>query len=233
MARLARLVVPGLPHLVTQRASPRADGGRGRVFAGEEDYALYRDLLAESCREAEVEVWAWCLLPGEVQLVLVPSDEDGLRRALAVTHRRYAGILHKRRGREGHFWQGRFGSVVMDEAHLAAAVRDLLLAPVRARLARRAKDWRWSSARAHLADRSDGITLRGRLKHRFAPFRAFLATPADAAARARLQAGLTVGRPVGDEKFLLRLERLTGRTLRPAKRGPKPRRTGPRRRKAR
>jgi putative transposase len=38
--------------------------------------------------------------------VLVPSDADGLRRALAPVHRRYAGIIHARRKRRGHFWQG-------------------------------------------------------------------------------------------------------------------------------
>jgi len=38
-------------------------------------------------------------------------------------HRRYAGIIHARRRRTGHFWQGRFGAVAMDEEHLAAALR--------------------------------------------------------------------------------------------------------------
>ncbi len=50
MARLARLVVPGLPHHVTQRGN-----GRARTFLDDDDYALYRDLLAEHCRAAEVE----------------------------------------------------------------------------------------------------------------------------------------------------------------------------------
>jgi hypothetical protein len=45
MARLARLVVAGLPHDVTQRGN-----GRARTFFGEADDALYRDLLAGSCR---------------------------------------------------------------------------------------------------------------------------------------------------------------------------------------
>jgi len=116
MARLARLVVPGLPHHVTQRGN-----GRARTFFDDDDYALYRDLLAENCQAAEVEVWAWCLMPNHVHLILVPADADGLRRALAATHRRYAGILQARRERTGHFWRGRFGSVVMDEEHLAAA----------------------------------------------------------------------------------------------------------------
>jgi hypothetical protein len=58
MARLARLVIPGLPHHVTQRGN-----GRARTFFDDEDYELYRDLLAEHCRAAGVEVWAWCLMP--------------------------------------------------------------------------------------------------------------------------------------------------------------------------
>jgi REP element-mobilizing transposase RayT len=31
-------------------------------------------LLAENCRAAKVEVWAWCLMPNHVHLILVPSD---------------------------------------------------------------------------------------------------------------------------------------------------------------
>jgi putative transposase len=218
MARLARLVVPGLPHHVTQRGN-----GRARTFFGDGDYALYRDLLAQACREAQVEVWAWCLMPNHVHLILVPSDADGLRRALSRTHRTYAGIIHTRRKRTGHFWQGRFGSVVMDEAHLAAAVRYVSMNPVRARLVARAQDWRWSSVRAHLYGRNDGLTTRGPVLTRFSPFRDFLAAPEDADAVDRLRVAASIGRPVGDKAFLARLERLTKRTLRPQKRGPKPR----------
>jgi putative transposase len=108
MARLARVVIPGLPHHVTQRGN-----GGARTFFSDSDFARYRDLLAASCREAEVAVWAWCLMPNHVHLVLVPSDPDGLRRALAPVHREYAGIIHARRKRSGHFWQGRFGCVAM------------------------------------------------------------------------------------------------------------------------
>ena len=117
MARLARVVIPDHPHHVTQRGN-----GRARTFFGDADYALYRDLLAANCRAAGVEVWAWCLMPNHVHLILVPSDPDGLRRALARVHRHYAGVIQARRKRSGHFWQGRFGAVAMDEDHLAAAV---------------------------------------------------------------------------------------------------------------
>src|SRR5271156_3161482 len=175
MARLARLVVPGLPHHVTQRGN-----GRARVFFSDDDYVLYRALLAEHCATAGVEVWAWVLMPNHVHLILVPSDPDGLRRALAAVHRRYAGVIHARRKRTGHFWQGRFGAAAMDEEHLAAALRYVSLNPVRARLVERAQDWRWASTRAHLTGKDDGLTALAPVKGRFPRFADLLASEPEA-----------------------------------------------------
>src|SRR6266852_999413 len=217
MARLARVVIPGLPHHVTQRGN-----GRARTFFDDDDYALYRDLLAASCRAAEVEVWAWCLMPNHVHLILTPSDHDGLRRALAPVHRRYAGIVNARRKRTGHFWQGRFGCVALDEEHLAAALRYVSLNPVRARLVARAQDWRWSSTRAHLGGKDDGITALAPIRARFPRFADLLASEPEADLFDRLRAAESVGRPLGDDRFLARLERRTRRALKPGKRGPKP-----------
>jgi REP-associated tyrosine transposase len=217
MARLARVVIPGHPHHVTQRGN-----GRARTFFDDADYALYRDLLAENCRAAEVEVWAWCLMPNHVHLILVPSDPDGLRRALARVHRHYAGVIQARRKRSGHFWQGRFGAVAMDEEHLAAALRYVSLNPVRARLVKRAQDWRWSSTRAHLRGKDDGLTARAAIEDRFPHFSDLLADEPEADSFDRLRAAESIGRPLGNDKFLARIERLTGRRLKPGKRGPKP-----------
>jgi putative transposase len=217
MARLARVVIPGLPHLITQRGN-----GRARVFFGNDDYTLYRDLLAESCKAADVAIWAWCLMPNHVHLVLVPSDTDGLRRALAPVHRRYAGIIHERRKRSGHFWQGRFGAVVLDEQYLAAALRYVSLNPVRARLVKSATAWRWSSTRAHVDSKDDGMTARAPVRRRFRDFAALLDTEPEDNLFARLRAAESIGRPLGSDDFLTRIERQTRRKLKPAKRGPKP-----------
>ncbi|WP_315741332.1 MULTISPECIES: transposase [unclassified Bradyrhizobium] len=219
MARLARVVVPGLPHHVTQRGN-----GRARTFFGDDDYALYRDLLATHCLAADVEVWAWCLMPNHVHLILVPSDADGLRRALSRVHRTYAGIVQARRKRSGHFWQGRFGAVAMDQAHLAAALRYVSLNPVRARLVERAQDWRWSSTRAHLRGRDDGVTARAAVREIFPDVAGLLGSaPEDEDDLfGRLRAAESIGRPVGSDRFLARIEKLTGRVLKAGKRGPKP-----------
>ena len=217
MARLARVVVPDYPHHVTQRGN-----GRARTFFGDDDYALYCDLLAENCRAAGVEVWGWCLMPNHVHLILVPSDPDGLRRALARVHRSYAGTIQARRKRSGHFWQGRFGAVAMDEEHLAAALRYVALNPVRARLVQSPQDWRWSSTRAHLRGKDDGLTALAPVRERFPRFADLLSSEPEADLFERLRAAESIGRPLGDDRFLARLERRTGRLLKPGKRGPKP-----------
>jgi putative transposase len=217
MARLARVVIPGVPHHVTQRGN-----GRMRTFFGPHDYALYRDLLAEHCRAANVEVWAWCLMPNHVHLILVPHDVDGLRRALSQVHRRYAGMIQTRRKRTGHFWQGRFGAVPMDEAHLYTALRYVALNPVRARLVKRPQDWRWASTRAHLSGKADGVTVLAPVRSRVDSFAELLGREAPDDEFKKLRQAETIGRPLGDDVFVRKIERLTKRTLRPAKRGPKP-----------
>jgi len=218
MARLARVVAPGLPYHVTQRGN----GGQ-RVFFCDSDYAAYRDWLGEAAQEARVGIWAWCLMPNHVHLVLVPHDEDGLRRALARAHRRYAGFIQARRRRTGHFWQGRYGAVAMDEEHLAAAYRYVNLNPVRARLVARAENWPWSSARALLSLSEDGLTDIAPARQRFARFADLLEAGEDEATTARLRKGESVGRPIGSDAFLAALEAKTRRPLHTLKRGPKPR----------
>ena len=98
----------------------------------------------------------------------------------------------------------------------------MALNPVRARLVELAQDWRWSSTRAHLRGKADGITALKPIRDRFPNFADLLATEPDADSVERLRAAETIGRPLGDDRFLARLERLTGRTLKPGKRGPKP-----------
>jgi putative transposase len=152
MPRTARIVLPGEPHHVVQRGNRRQP-----TFFGPTDYALYLEIAAEIFSEARVEVWAYCLMPNHVHLILAPETEAGLARALAATHQRYAWRINQRQGWTGHLWQGRFGSFPMDETYLLLCARYVGLNPVRAGLVAKAVDWPWSSVRAHLAGRSDPL----------------------------------------------------------------------------
>ena len=221
MTRIARVVVPGVAHHVTQRGN-----GRERIFFGPDDYALYRDWLGESCRKFAVEVWAYCQMPNHVHLVLTPSDGDGLALALSRAHRLYSGYVNARARRTGHVFQGRFGSVPMDEAHLLAAARYVALNPVRARLVADARDWPHSSVAAHLAGRDDGLVNVRPLLERVANFADLLAGDPVDSDFAPLRRSELIGRPLGSAAFVADVESRLGRRLAPRKRGRKHRAGG-------
>ena len=150
MARLARVIAPGMPHHVTQRGNPRQE-----TFFGEEDYQHYLELMTQFCRAEQVAIWACCLMPNHVHLIVVPQSAESLRRAIGEAHRRYTRWINFREGWRGHLWQGRFASFVMDEDHLLTAARYVELNPVRAGLVQAPSRYRWSSAAAHLRRRDD------------------------------------------------------------------------------
>ena len=219
MARLARIVIPGIPHHVTQRGNRRE-----RTFFEDADYKRYRTMLGDAAKRAGAEVWAYCLMPNHVHLIVVPSGEDGLRRTFADAHRRYTGKINARHEWTGHLWQGRFGAVAMDEAHLLAAVRYVALNPVGAGLVRRARDWPWSSVGAHLSGQDDALVTVAPLLERYGDFEEILDRQAEeeASTWAALRKSETTGRPVGRSEWLLELEGRSGRKLMPAKPGRKP-----------
>lgn len=150
MARLARVVVPRVPHHVTQRGNRRQ-----RTFFGDEDYRHYLALLKTWSARAGTRIWAYCLMPNHVHVVAIPEAEDGLARTIGEVHRRYTRHVNLREGWRGHLWQARFASFPMDDAHLVRCIRYVELNPVRAGLCASPFDWRWSSAREH-RDRNPG-----------------------------------------------------------------------------
>jgi putative transposase len=161
-------------------------------------------------------------MPNHVHLILTPSDKDGLRAALSRVHRMYAGHVHAREQRTGHFWQGRFGCVAMDEAHLVAAMAYVALNPVRARLVEKAEDWPWSSIHAYgYPAEGDGVTQVEAVKpYLEAAMRIITAGEEDARFDA-LRRSETIGRPIGTDDFLRHAEKEVGRTLKSGKRGRK------------
>jgi len=145
MPRLARLVVPGLPHHVTQRGN-----NRSAVFLADSDYEAYLAFLKEETRRFGLRVLGYCLMPNHIHLVAVPERELALALAVGRTHWKYAQRLNRVHGRSGHLWQSRFYSCPLDRPHGWLALRYVERNPVRAGLARQAWEYRWSSAAAHV-----------------------------------------------------------------------------------
>ena len=215
MARLARTVVPGYPHHITQRGNRRLP-----TFFSDEDFQAYVDLVAAHGAARGLTVWAWCLMPNHVHLVAVPEAPEALARALGEAHRRYTRRVNFREGWRGHLWQERFFSCVLDAPHALAAARYIERNPVRAGLVKRAWDWPWSSAAAHVAGTGDAlIRPGGPLMAEVSDWRRFLTRDEDDATVRALRLHARTGRPLGAARFLARLERRLGRPLAPGRPG--------------
>ncbi len=222
MARIARLVVPGHPHHVTQRGVRRMD-----IFLEDDDYRKYISMISKSCQKTGTEIWAYCLMPNHVHFVMVPADEDGLRATLGEAHRQYTRMINIREDCIGHLWQERFHSFPMDERYLMACVRYVELNPVRAGLVKRPGDWLWSSAKAHLRGKGDDLVMVEPMLNRIPQWDVFLEAGMQEFEQKYLQLHTRTGRPLGDDKWVTGLEDKTGRALKknPAGR-PKKNRTG-------
>jgi putative transposase len=213
---LARVVIPGAPHHVTQRGNRRQP-----TFFRDDDYTAYLDLMGHWCRERSVQVWAYCLMPNHVHLIAVPKTEGGLRSAVGEAHRRYTRMMDFREGWRGHLWQRRFASFVLDEPYLLAAARYIELNPVRAGLVTSPREYRWNSARTHLKGKNDVLVKVSPLLKIAGDWRGLLTSAVSEEDLELFRRHERTGRVLGEDDFQQRLEKKLGRVLRRQKPGPK------------
>ena len=217
MPRLARVVVEGLPHHVTQRGNRKQN-----VFIDDTDRRVYLRLLGEWCEDAHLRIWAYTLMTNHVHLIAVPEQSESISVALQRVHGDYARYSNARHGQVGHVWQGRFKSTVLDDRHLWNAVRYVERNPVRASIVARAEDYPWSSAAAHCGLRDDPLLDDGLpLLDRLSDWAAWLRDEDPPETVDLLRKRTRTGRPCGDGAFLKALERQLGRVLEAQKPGPK------------
>jgi len=178
--------------------------------------------MAKWCALYKVAIWAYCLMPNHVHLIAVPSDSDGLRKAIGEAHRRYTWRVNQREEWRGYLWQGRFSSYPMDQTYLLTAARYIEMNPVRVGLAQRPEDYPWSSARAHLTGKDDILVSTRPLLEIIPEWGDFLRNQFLESEIDLLRKHNRTGRPLGHDDFIRQLEQRLGRILLLAKPGRKP-----------
>lgn len=210
MARQARVTLAGIPHHVSQR------GNRGEpVFFEKADFESYRAFMAAQCAEHNIEIWAYCLLPNQIHLIAQPHRPDDLARAIGEAHRRYTCYINEKKAWRGHLFQDRFDSYAMDEGALTDAAHFIETLPVMARIAPKAGNYLWSSAKAHLQNRDDSFVVPQKpLLDRVSDWEAFLSMPLPRKIMDDIARHLQTGRPRGGNHFLNDVEQTLGRRVR-------------------
>ena len=214
MPRIARIVIPGLPHHITQRGNNRQG-----VFFTDDDRMVFLKLLKEQSEKFGMRIDGYCLMTNHVHLIATPLEHDSLAKAVGRSNLIYTQYINRLHGRGGHLWQNRYFSCPLDAQYFFRALCYIEQNPVRAKISRYPWTYRWSSARAHTgrpnefglideacwAKQSSGVdwkqALRQRLDHQ--------------EIGASLALSCRTGRPLGTDKFVSKLEVRLGRRLRP------------------
>ncbi|MDD3906081.1 MAG: transposase [Candidatus Omnitrophica bacterium] len=217
MARIARIVVPGIPHHVTQRGNRRQD-----VFFSDNDRTFYLNLLHAHAKQCGLKIWAYCLMDNHIHVIVVPQHEDALADGFSEVHQRYTRMINFREKWRGYLWEGRFKSCPLSEQHLYAAIRYVENNPVRAKIVKHAWLYPWSSAQAHALKKPNTLIESCFITDDIKDWKAYLSdSKEDKGLIKRLVSNSNTGRPLGDEVFIKHLEKITGRTLRKQKPGPR------------
>ena len=213
MTRLARIVIPGCAHHITQRGNNRQD-----VFFVDDDRLVYLAFLRKAAAQHGLAIDGYCLMTNHVHLIATPTREDSLAKAVGRTHLLYAQYVNRMHGRSGHLWQNRFFSCALDGDHYWTAMRYVERNPVRARMLRIPWRYKWSSATAHTGrgDQSNMLDLAA-WRRDITPQRweEMLTAREDEAIVDTLRMRTQTGRPLASDRFLSKLEAKLGRRVRP------------------
>lgn len=223
MARLPRLAVPELPHLLLLRGHNLQP-----VFVDDEDRCGYLAALREAAGDQRVAVLAYCLLHNQVQLLVVPPSPQAIARMLQALGRRYGAAFNRRHHRSGTLWDGRYRCTVLEPREWAvAAMRCIEQTPMAEGETAAASDWRWSSAPHHLGrDREVWLTdptaywaLGNTPFEREMAWAKLLEEPLADAQRQQILDAAHKGWALGSGTFIAQLGTMLPRPLQPRPRG--------------
>lgn len=220
MARTARISLGLEPHLVVQRGH-----GLAQVFHDDVDAARYVADLREACRQHDVLLHAYALTPEQALLLLTPSTEEALGRAMQTLGRRYVAWYNQRHQRRGSPWEGRFRSVLMAHSEVLGVLRYVeaaggLIAPETG-FQDAAAAPAWGSLAHHLGLRSDPAVsshavywaLGNTPFEREAAYKQWWEQGLPDRELRRIESALKGGHPLGGDDFVQRIAQQLARPL--------------------
>jgi len=143
MGRTLRVDVGGSIYHVWNRSN-----ASGRIFLTDADYEAFEYVLIEAKLRTNMRIFGYCIMPNHWHFVVMPEKDGDLVRFftwLTLTHTQRWHTAHGSVG-EGHIYQGRYKSnLCQNDTHFIRLVRYVERNALRANLADRAENWRWSS----------------------------------------------------------------------------------------
>lgn len=223
MARLGRYFLADQPLHIIQRGN-----NREAVFFDGEDYERYREWLAASAAQYGCAIHGYVLMTNHVHLLVTPRSADSVPRTMQTLGRRYVRYVNTTYRRTGTLWEGRYRAAPIDgEAYFLACCRYIELNPVRARMVRHPRDYRWSSYHAHASGARDALVSDHDLYRRLGrsnaarqtEYRGLFRSALDDDFVDALRTATNGGWALGDMRFKRQIAKALGRRVAPLPRG--------------
>jgi putative transposase len=128
--RNPRLQYPGALYHVIVRGNQRQ-----KTFLAAKDYGRYLEVLDKCFKQADLCLYAYCLMPNHVHLLVEQSGHQGLSRPMQRLQMTYTSYFNRKYKKWGHLFQGRYKAILVDkDSYLLELVRYIHLNPYRSKL---------------------------------------------------------------------------------------------------
>jgi len=146
MARPLRIEFPDAWYHAMNR------GRRGEaIFADDQDYSLFTELLRETSEMWNIRIAAYCLMPNHYHM-LVQTPDANISRSMRHLNGVFTQRYNRRHRCDGQLFRGRYKSILIDtDSYLLQAVRYIHRNPLRAGLVNNLDDYIWSSHKGYLS----------------------------------------------------------------------------------
>ncbi len=216
MPRIARAVASGFPHHVVQRGN-----NREKVFLDDEDKEKYLSLLKKYSGKWATQILAYCLMSNHVHLLTKPTKNEFLYKMMQGITLCYTQYINRTYKRTGRLWESRYHSCVVDkEKYLWAVARYIEQNPVRAKIVKKAEDYPYSSAKAHIHGVKDEILGEALFESRQREdYIELMKASIKEEEINNIRNHTRSGRPIGSESFIEEMERKLDRMFKLRLRG--------------
>ena len=143
MPKFCRVLLEEVYYHVMSRGNQKQ-----KVFLEDADFEKYLELLKRYKKKYKFKMYAWCLMPNHVHLILELNKPAELAKVMQGLNLAYSRWFNRKYGKVGHLWQGRFKSMLIDKDKYAFdCINYVEINPVRSNLTQSPLDYAWSSFR--------------------------------------------------------------------------------------
>jgi putative transposase len=186
------------------------------IFHDEEDMDRYVRLVKVYKTKWDCKILGYSLMPNHVHLLIVPSGNPGLAKAMQGISLCYTQDFNRKYKRTGRLWEARYFSSIIDRDHyLWAVVRYVDWNSVRAGIVKKPEDYKWSSAKAHMLGIEDPLVNPRDLEEyaERGQYQGYLVNPESEKEIGIIQEMTRKGLPIGNIEFQRLVESKTKRKL--------------------